>query len=193
MGRKAITYEIRKKIKKLLDQGYSTKQIAQELGFHTTTIYKELKYGTDENGYNPNITKMKREENFKRFSRQYNEMSPELAKYIADMILKEGMSVHKIEAILKKENILKGSAMSRETIYRHIRKGNIQGVTMETLKRRETKIYRGGQMRIPKWLLDEVGIKEEDYLQIEVTKDGALLLSRKEREQQQIRYDEVDK
>ena len=47
---KTITYEDRKKIEQLLNSGLKVDEIAQCIGVHKTTLYRELRVRKDQNG-----------------------------------------------------------------------------------------------------------------------------------------------
>lgn len=70
---KLLTYEDRKKIEEMYSQNVRTLDIANSLGVHTATIYRELERGytgtTDDNhrpGYSADVAEQNYQENVKR-------------------------------------------------------------------------------------------------------------------------------
>ena len=47
-------------------------------------------------------------------------------------------------------------------------------MTREALLSKSCMVFSGGQIRIPKWVLDKLEIKDGDVLQLEITENGDL-------------------
>src|SRR3990167_6123466 len=118
MGKKYshIQPKDRLKIYELLFKGHPIPGIANELGYHKATIYRELQRNSSKIGYRPDIASqayiVRRQYKPNKFDKQ-----PELLKHVIDK-LKEGWSPELIAGRLKQQ---KGyCVVSHETIYRYI-------------------------------------------------------------------------
>ena len=67
-----------------------------------------------------------------------------------------------------------------KTIYTAIDRGLIPGVSREDLLQRTSRVYSGGQICIPRWVLEKLDIKDGDVLELEITDDGSLIYRKKE-------------
>ena len=129
-----LKFTQRKKIKERLDIGIKKTEIAHSLGVHTATIYREIERGSVDGRYDPDYA-----ENI--YKRQLSEkgmqplciISPELAEYIAKLILDEGRSPAKIINMLQENPKYAVVPKSSATIYNAIDNGLIPGVTRENL------------------------------------------------------------
>jgi AbrB family looped-hinge helix DNA binding protein len=178
MGRtfKHMDLEQRLKIKEMLDSGYSVLDIAHNLGFHRSAIYRELEKGSSENGYNPHIAQEMYEKKLKNKGRTEIVLSnPDLQKYIADLILTEHFSPEKIVDLLAENSAFPDAPRSCSTIYSAIDKGLIPGVTRDSLLSKSSTVFSGGQICIPKWVLDKLNIKDGDILDLEITSNNEIV------------------
>lgn len=106
----------------------------------------------------------------------------DLAEYISGLILKEHLSPEKIVALLAEDDRgFSDVPQSPNTIYNAIDKGLIPNVTRESLLSKSCTVFSGGQICIPKWVLDKLEIKDGDTLQIEVTKENEIIASLKKK------------
>lgn len=67
---------------------------------------------------------------------------------------------------------------SPNTIYNAIDKGLIPNVTRESLLSKSCTVFSGGQICIPKWVLDKLKIEDGSTLQMEVTKKMKLFFAK---------------
>lgn len=167
---KHMNLEQRIKIKEMLDSGCKVVDIANTLEYHYGTIYKELERCDSKEKYNPYYAQRQYERNSKKKGRSGILCDMELAKYISDLILIEHLSPERIVAFLAQDDKgFSGVPQSANTIYSAIDKGLIPGVTRETLLTNTSTVFSGGQVCIPKWVLDKLDIKDGDKLLLEVT------------------------
>ena len=151
-----LKFTQRKKIKEMLDMGIKKTEIAHSLGVHTATIYREIERGSVDGRYDPDYA-----ENI--YKRQLSEkgmqplciISPELAEYIAKLILDEGRSPAKIINMLQENPKYAVVPKSSATIYNAIDNGLIPGVTRENLNSDITTVFNDGQIHIAKWVRNE--------------------------------------
>ena len=164
-----LKFTQRKKIKEMLDMGIKKTEIAHSLGVHTATIYREIERGPVDGRYDPDYA-----ENI--YKRQLSEkgmqplciISPELAEYIAKLILDEGRSPAKIINMLQENPKYAVVPKSSATIYNAIDNGLIPGVTRENLNSDITTVFNDGQIHIAKWVRNALKIKDGDKLSFEV-------------------------
>ena len=95
-------------------------------------------------------------------------ISPELAEYIAKLILDEGRSPAKIINMLQENPKYAVVPKSSATIYNAIDNGLIPGVTRENLNSDITTVFNDGQIHIAKWVRNALKIKDGDKLSFEV-------------------------
>lgn len=170
-----IRYEERLKIKKMMDEGIKVSEIAQIIGVHRHSIYRELEYGkTSFNSYDPEYAQ-KRSDNeratIKRGTLLEKDLS--LAPLISDMILKKRMYPEEISIILHKSN----KKISTKSIYRYIENGLIPGVNKESLRKlQQHKVFSNGNICLPKWTLDLLGISDGDAFDLVVNEDDKSIL-----------------
>ncbi len=173
---KHMNLEQRLKLKEMLESGCNVCDIADSLGFHFTVVYREIARGNLEGNYNPYYAQSLYEKNSKRKGRIGILSDMGLAKYISDLILTEHLSPEKIVALLAEDD--KGFSdvpQSKNTIYSAIDKGLIPDVTRESLFPKVSTVFSGGQVCIPKWVLDKLNIKDGDELLLEVTKNNEII------------------
>lgn len=174
-----LTYEQRLEIKRLSDANNSKRKIAELLGIHAATVYREIDRGTLNGTYDPNYAEQQyraKLQEKKKFS--LLEENPELAEYIADCILHKKYSPEKIVEILKTETRFSKIPLSKQTIYYNIDNGNIPGVTRASLRKDTSRIFCNGQIVIPQWVLKELNLKDGDTLRFEILENGKILYSK---------------
>lgn len=169
-----LSYEQRLEIKKHLDAKISKRTIADMIGVHHSTIYREIDRGMIDGKYDPDYAEEQYQAKLaEKGPTAILTANPELASYIADCILNEHLSPEKIEAILKKNK--KYKTISKETIYNSIEAGLIPNVTKESLRSNSSTIFSGGHVIIPKWVMEQLKLKDGDVLQLELTENNEIL------------------
>ena len=63
-----LTYDQRLAIKQMLERGNSKKEIAESIGVHTSTIYREIDRGTVNGHYDPTAAEEAYQEKYGSFS-----------------------------------------------------------------------------------------------------------------------------
>ena len=178
-GYRRLTYEERKLIETLLNQGYSVVAIAELLNRTHQSIYHELKRCKSYCNYSADYAQqdyIKRNEGNGR--KPLLEIYENLAQYISNLILKEALSPVEIIARLRSENYLNFPS-SKTTIYAAIDSGLIPSVTRETLllKRKKTHMFSNGLIKIPKWICEELDLRDDEDLDIDIT-DGKIIINK---------------
>lgn len=176
-----MNLEQRIKIKEMLDLGYGVSDIAKDLGYCYGTIYKELERCGLQKDYNPYYAQSIYERNSKKKGRIDKLSNVDLAKYISELILIKHLCPEKIVALLKEDNRgFSNVPHSAKTIYSAIDKGLIPNVTRDVLLRNVSTVFNGGQICIPKWVLDKMDIKDGDMLSFEITKEDEIVYRKTE-------------
>lgn len=174
MGRtyKHLTPEQRLKIKELLDAGCKKTEIARALNVHNATIYREIERGNENGIYNPNYSEERyRQQLFRKGAQPLLSINPELAEYIAKLILEEKLSPAQIICKLSEKKGFDVVPKSRNTIYSAIDAGLIPGVTRENLNTDVTTVFNDGTIHISKWVRSLMDINDGDELHFEVIGD----------------------
>lgn len=180
MGRtfKHLEYEQRLKIKEMLDMAVKKTDIARSLGVHNATIYREIERGTIDGHYDPDYAEdMYRSQLSEKGTQPLCVISPELAEYIAELILNERLSPAKIIDKLQGSSKWKVVPKSKNTIYNAIDNGWIPGVTRESLNSDITTVFNDGQIYIAKWARNVLKIEDGDELSFEVI-DNKIIFSK---------------
>lgn len=171
-----LSYEQRLEIKKHLDNGISKRAIADKIGVHHSTVYREIDRGMVNGVYDPDYS----EEQYQAKMAEKGPTAiltanPELASFIADLILNDHLSPDKIIQTIKKDKRYKNISISRETIYHSIDAGLIPNVTKESLRSVSSTVFNGGTIVIPKWVLEQLDIKDGDILHFEITDNNEII------------------
>lgn len=171
-----LSYEQRLEIKKHLDSGISKRAIADLIGVHHSTVYREIDRGTINGIYDPDYS----EEQYQAKMAEKGPTAiltanPDLASYIADLIINEYLSPDKIVTLLRKDKKYKSISLSRETIYNSIEAGLIPNVTKESLRSNSSTIFSGGHVIIPKWVMEKLELKDGDILQLEINDNNEII------------------
>lgn len=174
---KHMDLQQRLKLKEILDSGCSIFEVANALGVHRSAVYREIERGGVEGKYDPYYAQSLYEGRLKKKGRPECKLSnKDLAEYISGLILKEHLSPEKIVDLLAEDDRgFSNVPQSPKTIYNAIDKGLIPNVTREALLSKSCMVFSGGQIRIPKWVLDKLEIKDGDVLQLEITENGEIL------------------
>ena len=175
---KHLDYKQRLKIKEYLDMDISKTDIAHFLGIHTSTVYREIERGTIDGSYDPDYADdMYNSKLSEKGFQCLCNVSPELAQYIAELILNERLSPAKIIDKLHETAQWTVVPKSKNTIYKAIDNGLIPGVTRKSLNSNVTVVFNDGQIHIAKWVRSALNIEDGDELSFEV-KDNKLIFSK---------------
>ena len=174
---KHMDLQQRLKLKEMLDSGCSILEVANALGVHRSAVYREIERGGMEGGYDPYYAQSLYEGRLKKKGRPECKLSnKDLAEYISGLILEEHLSPEKIVDLLAEDDRgFPDVPQSPNTIYNAIDKGLIPNVTRESLLSKSCTVFSGGQICIPKWVLDKLEIKDGDMLQLEITENGEMI------------------
>lgn len=140
---KHLDYTQRCRLKEMLDNGTSVQDIADELGFHRSAIYREIKTGTIAGEYNPEYAQ-KRADALLVVNKRKSiiDSNDKLAQCIADLILQKNMSPERIvEWFKENDHAFSSYPTSPNTIYTAIDNGSIPGVSRENLNSCETTMF----------------------------------------------------
>lgn len=181
-----LTYENRKRIKYLLDAGFSVPEIAREIGVHHDTIYQELKRCGSAAQYDPDAAEAqaaqgrKRQNNLPAEGTIFSE-DADLARLVSALILDDGMNVQQVIRWLQQERPerFKRLPKSRNTIFAAIDSGLIPGVTRDTLKTRTVRLFSGDLVHIPQWVIRQLELCDGDEFSIEL-RGAAIILKKKD-------------
>lgn len=171
---KHLSIEKRILLKQYLEQGFSKVYIAKLLGVHHSTIYRELKRGFLNGEYSPIFAANDYEK--QSINKSKNALlikDKDLAVKIADLILNEKLSPSLVIKRLKELGYNKPS--SPQTIYSAIDKGLIPNVTRNDLKVEYTKLFSKGLIQIPKWIRNELNLKDGDTVHIKIENNKILI------------------
>jgi IS30 family transposase len=176
-----ITNEDRLKIYDLLLKGEAIATIADEVGFHRSTLYRELERNSCHYGYRPDLAAQ--QSSLRRYGVNKLDKTPKLLNYIIDK-LKTGWSPERIAGRLRFEN--NGCTLvCHETIYRYIYsfKGRKLGLYKFLIKKRRFRYPRIKRKRRNKKNSEKISIHQRNE-EINARKDfghweGDLMLFRK--------------
>lgn len=181
MGRKfkQITYEQRQQIRQMLNSGCSKLAIANALGIHNSSLYRELERGSLSGEYDPDYAEGTKQAYLRQKGPQLMlEANPELVGRIAAMILEEHLSPAKIIECFKQEGFEDGEfPLSIITIYSAIDRGLIPNVTRDSLNSNTTSIY-DDVLRFPSWFRTKLGIQDGDIFRFETNDAGQIILTK---------------
>lgn len=173
-----FSFEKRLRLKELLSKGIQKAEIADSLGIHIATLYREVKRGLINGAYDPEYAEAQSQANIGKKGRTpILSTNKKLAAFIADKILNDHLSPEQISLLLK-ETATEHEQVNVNTIYTAIDKGYIPGVSRETLRPKTVTVFSGGQVILPTWIRQECGIKDGDQLAVHVAKDGTISLKK---------------
>lgn len=115
MSYKQLTHRERYKIKALLQAGTSKDRIAELIGFHRSTIYREISRNTEKGHYDPEQAQ-KQADTRRRTSRKAIRFTDEVKERV-ECILRLDFSPEQVSGYLKRTG---GISISHETIYQHV-------------------------------------------------------------------------
>ena len=178
-GCKRLSYEERKQIELMLNNGYSVTFIANALKKTHQAIYHELKRCKSCSNYNADYAQqdyIKRNADNGRTPTL--KIDQKLAHYISKLILEDSLSLVDILKRLREENY-PNSPSSKTTIYSAIDEGSIPNVNRETLllKRKKTHMFSNGLIKIPKWIREKLDLQDNDDLNIDIV-DGKIIIEK---------------
>lgn len=155
---KHLTRADRLTIETMIKDGKSEKEIAERIGVHESTIYREIKRGqymhrnsdyTEELRYSPDIAHKKYRENLKAKGPDLKIGSDqELADYIEKRIADDGYSPEAVLGEIKQKEIPFQTSISKTTLYRYIDMGLFVTITNKDLpvkgrrKKKNKKVRR---------------------------------------------------
>lgn len=175
MGKSFKRLEVKKRfqLKELLDKGIPKAQIAETLGVHIATVYREIQRGIVDGEYQPENAQERAERMSIGVGRKpIIEPGNDVATFIANQILDQHKSVGQTVVALKDEL---GITISRSAIYNAINNGLIPGVTIEKIQTLNTAtVFSNGHIILPRWYRSKFGIADGDQMMIEVSDDGAI-------------------
>ena len=177
-----LSYDNRLLLKQMLDNKCSVKEIAEKLGVHTATVYREIKRFENASQYNPEIAQYVYSKELKTKGRKPKlELDKALAQYISQLILEESLSPVEIINRLRAEKY-QNFPLSKTTLYAAIDRGLIPSVTRETLllKRKRTHMFSNGLIKIPKWICEELDLRDDEDLDIDIA-DGRIIINKSEK------------
>ena len=175
-----LTYDQRLAIKQMLERGNSKKEIAESIGVHTSTIYREIDRGTVNGHYDPTAAEEAYQEKLaEKGPTAVLEENPELANYIAKLILNQKLSPEKIVNVVKENPRFSKISLTKQTIYHSIITGKIPGVTKDSLRTEVSTIFSNGQICIPKWVLEALKLKDGDVLDLNLKENGEIVYKKR--------------
>lgn len=151
---KHLTKSDRLIIETMLRDGKGEKEIADRIGVHESTIYREEKRGqyehrnsdyTTEMRYSPDIAHQKYQENLKAKGPDLKiGNDQELADYIESRIVNDGYSPEAVLGEIKQKELPFQTTISKTTLYRYIDIGIFLSLTNKDLpvKRRKKKKHK---------------------------------------------------
>lgn len=155
---KHLTKADRLTIETMIKDGKSEKEIAERIGVHESTIYREIKRGqymhrnsdyTEELRYSPDIAHQKYRENLKAKGPDLKiGNDQELADYIEKRIADDGYSPEAVLGEIKQKEMTFQTSISKTTLYRYIDMGLFVTITNKELpvkgrrKKKNKKVRR---------------------------------------------------
>lgn len=159
---KQLTKADRLKIEALDKAGRKVKEIAEQIGVHQSTIYRELKRGryihtnsdlTEEERYSPDIAHEKYQENLRAKGPDLkigNDQS--LADFIEDKMVNDDFSVGAVLGYIEQQGLEFSVTITRQALYRYIDLGLFLNLTNKDLpikgnRKKKKKTVRKTQAR----------------------------------------------
>lgn len=170
---KHLTLDDRNQIERMLKEGTSCLDISKSLGKDLSTIYREIRRGTECGEYTAKLAQTKYDEILKKKGKA-SVITPELAAYISKLILEDNLSVTEVLTRLAEESIL-NRPKTKQTLYYAIKNGLIPGVTEKSLRRTKTHIFSNSLIHLPSWVINELNLKDNDCVEIQVV-GGRIIL-----------------
>ena len=177
MGRtyQCLTLEQRKIIADMISSGASAKMISEKIGCHIASVYREIERGKNEDGvYDPYYAESARKEKtLIGKPTPLLETEKDLANEIADFLIAGEGSVNDAITVMRSRGY--PNVPTKTTLYSSIDKGLIPGVSRETLRQNQTKMFNNGQVHIPKWVRDMLALTDGDELSIKIDKERIII------------------
>ena len=142
MGKyKNLNWNNRLQIEALWNAKHTVKEIAEQIGVHQSTIYRELKRGktvkrnssdwSERTIYSPDLAQNRAEEKQKEKGRPLKVGNDwKFVHFVEDMIIQKIYSPASILAIIKKRNLKFETQICLTTLYNYIKKDLFLNVTM---------------------------------------------------------------
>lgn len=142
MGKyKNLNWNNRLQIEALWNAKHTVKEIAEQIGVHQSTIYRELKRGktvkrnssdwSERTIYSPDLAQNRAEEKQKEKGRPLKVGNDwKFVHFVEDMIIQKRYSPAAILAIIKKRNLKFETQICLTTLYNYIKKDLFLNVTM---------------------------------------------------------------
>ena len=137
---KTIQWIDRLRIETLYNAGHGEQEIAEQLGFHYSSIYREIKRGktirrnsdwTETEIYSPDLAQKKADQNRKKKGRKLKiGRDHDFARYVEDKIIKEKHSPAAVLADIEREGKKFETQVCLTTLYNYIKGGVFLNVTM---------------------------------------------------------------
>ena len=159
---KQLTKADRLKIEALVKAGHGKEEIADQIGVHISTIYRELKRGryihtnsdlTEEERYSPDIAHDKYRENLRAKGPDLKIGNDQaLADFIEDKMVNEDFSVGAVLGYIEQQGLEFSVTITRQTLYRYIDIGLFLNLTNKDLpikgnRKKKKKAVRKTQAR----------------------------------------------
>lgn len=170
--------EKRKLILEWRSAGKTPGEIAERLGVHLSTVYREIKRGTapQTDEYDPDYAERRYQVNLSNKGKTpCLEENTDMALAISKLIREEGLSPEEAIKKLKRDTNLQ--VPSKPTVYAAIDRGIIPDVSRETLHAKSTSVFSNGLLHLPKWVREKLNIKDGDELLI-CLEDETIILRR---------------
>ena len=154
---KQLSRADRLKLEALLKAGHGKQEIADQIGVHVSTIYREIKRGTythtnsdltEEERYSPDIAEDKYQQNLRdkgpdlKIGKDHR-----LAEYIETKIAEDGYSPGAVLGEIKAKGLEFETEISKPTLYSYIDKGIFLTITNKELpvkgRRKKKNKYAG--------------------------------------------------
>lgn len=171
-----LTMEKRKELAHLLSEGKKAKEISALLEIHIASVYREIERGKNPltNMYDPEYAENSYQKGLKNKGKEpVLSEDKELAAGIARLILEDNLSPE--QALLKLEANGYANLPSKTTVYAAIDAGIIPGVSRESLHSKETNVFSGGTVIIPKWIREKLSLEDGTTLGIELDGNRIIL------------------
>lgn len=171
-----FTLEKRNELARLLSEGKKAKEISALLDIHIASVYREIERGKKPltNMYDPEYAEEFYQKGLKNKGKEpVLSKNKELAAEIARLILEDKLSPE--QALLKLELNGYTNLPTKATVYAAIDAGIIPGVSRESLYSKETNIFSGGTIIIPKWIREKLSLKDGATLEIELEGNKIIL------------------
>ena len=173
-----VDLEKRTEISRLLKSHNSVKSIAEVLGLHISTVYREIERGKNPltGEYDPNYAESEYKSGLENKGKiPFFEENTEIAALFSSLILDKELSPEQAIAELNKQGF--SQVPSKTTVYAAIDRGLIPGVTRESLNSKTTTVFSDGIVHLPRWVREDLHITDGDVLSIQLS-DGQIILKK---------------